>query len=463
MQNATQQTDIPMILKILIMAGMALFLLIPLALIQVLISERQVTRVKAEREIVNSQGGEQTITGLMISVPYIDRNGTQYMLFMPDTLSVSGTLDPSILHRSIYDVVVYNTDVSLSGTTAIPSFNGLPVAPNIIRWDLARAILSFKSPLGLREQVSAVIDGKKVSFVSENDHKGVFSFTLSAPLDLSKRRFTGKPIDFSFALKLKGGQSLTFVPTAADTSVKLSSSWQDPGFFGSPLPIERRIDEKGFSAKWKLVGFRFIPERVNAGEISNLIPRTVRYVNDEWDEGRSMNPADGKLFGVRLMIPVDTYVKSDRSAKYGILFLLVPFVSLLLFELFAKVRIHLVQYFLVAVANIVFYLLLISLSEHTGFDVAYFAAAGVTTLLTAFYAAAFLKSMVRSLFFGGILALFYFFLYVLLLSQEYALLVGALGVFAVLTLLMLLTRKVDWYALKNTRVENRVQIQKEDL
>ncbi len=159
----------------------------------------------------------------------------------------------------------------------------------------------------------------------------------------------------------------------------------------------------------------------------------------------------GKYFGVEFMIPVDAYVKSDRSAKYGILFLLVPFIALLLFELFAKVRVHLVQYFLIAVANVVFYLLLISLSEHVSFDPAYLVSAALTVLLSAVYATAFLKTALRTVGFAAILALFYVFLFLILLSQDYALLVGALGIFAVLALFMVVTRRIDWYALKRRK------------
>ncbi|RPJ06355.1 MAG: cell envelope integrity protein CreD, partial [Spirochaetaceae bacterium] len=387
--------------------------------------------------------------------PYLENSTTQYMVFMPDTFSVTGNIDPSILHRSIYNVAVYNSDLSVSGSISVPSFNGLAVESRYIRWDLARVILSFKSPLGLREQASAVVDGRKVIFESERDHKGPYSFTLSSSLDLSNRRFSDKPIDFSLDLKLKGGQSLAFVPVAPDMSVKLTSTWQDPSFFGPPLPTQRTIDDKGFSANWNLIGFRYIPERIKSNELSSCFTGPARYNYSDWEQDRAVEQSDGKYFGVKLMIPVDAYVKSDRSAKYGILFLLVPFISLLLFELFAKIRIHLVQYFLVGVANVVFYLLLISLSEHSGFDFAYLAAAGLTTLLTSFYTAAILKSVPRTLFFGGIIAAFYFFLYALLLSQDYALLVGALGVFSVLALLMVLTRKVDWYGLKNRAGEEK--------
>jgi inner membrane protein len=451
MQNEKQPADMPLIFKILIMGGMALTLLIPLLFIQTLIKERSNTRQDAEREIIRSWGGEQTVTGPMICVPYTDGSSSGSMLFMPDKLAVAGTVTPEVLHRGIYDAAVYGADLELEGVFAPPSFRDLAIEPRKIRWDLARLIVSLNNPLGLREQVRAAVDGTPADFKLERDHSGPFDFTLSAPLVLAGEGNPGRPIRFTMSLRLKGGRALSFVPVAESTSVSLRSNWTDPSFFGPPLPNERTIDASGFKASWNLVQYRVVPDRIKADDLHGTLEQSQR----EWPEedDREAVSSDGKFFGVEFMLPVDTYVKSDRSAKYGILFLLVPFIALLLFELFAKVRVHLVQYFFIGVANVVFYLLLISISEHLSFDPAYLVAAGATVILSGFYAAAFLKSFVRTIAFAAVLALFYALLFFILLSQDYALLVGALGIFAVLALLMLLTRKIDWFSMRKRKPE----------
>ncbi|MBN2352668.1 MAG: cell envelope integrity protein CreD [Spirochaetales bacterium] len=446
MENDTPTKDLPIMLKILILGGMALTLLIPLFFIQALVKERSDTKKEAESEIIRSWGGVQAVPGPMISVPYRENGRLLYMLFMPDTLSITGKVEPRILHRGIYEAAVYDADLVLKGEFSKPSFDGLAVRPGDVRWDLARIIVGLRSPLGLRDKAEGTIDGAPVAFKAEREHPGVYDFTLGAPLHLA--RPAGTPIIFSLSLKLKGGRSLSFIPIAENTTVSLASSWTDPSFFGPPLPTAREITAAGFTASWELIQYRAAPERIGPDALRAGLREP------DWREEARMpapNLGDGKHFGVEFMIPVDAYVKSDRSAKYGILFLLVPFIALLLFELFAKVRVHLVQYLLIAVANVVFYLLLISLSEHVSFDPAYLIASALTVLVTAIYAAAFLKTAVRTIGFSAILALFYVFLFLILLSQDYALLVGALGIFAVLALFMLATRRIDWYALRRKK------------
>ena len=209
--------------------------------------------------------------------------------------------------------------------------------------------------------------------------------------------------------------------------MRVVSPWKSPTFEGSYLPGERTLSEQGFDASWKVISLaRPFPQRWRAGEID---PGTVL----------------GSEFGVSLMTPVDSYLKVSRALKYGILFLFLPFLTLFLFEVFSGRRIHPLQYLFVGLADCVFYLLLLSISEHAGFDLAYWLAAGASTAMITTYTCAVVKSARQGLLILPVLAAADAFLFVVLRSEDWALLIGSLGLFVILGGVMALTRRVDWY------------------
>lgn len=240
-----------------------------------------------------------------------------------------------------------------------------------------------------------------------------------------------RSFDFSLPLELNGSIGAFFAPFGRDTEVQLSSNWSSPSFQGMWLPASRTVNRDGFQATWS------IPF------LSRDYPQNWRF----WSNFE--NVISLSLFGVDMISPVDHYRMSQRSVKYQILFLVLTFVTLWLFEVLVKVRIHPVQYLLTGAGMCLFYLLELSLAEHFGFILAYTIASAAIVILITSYSAAILKSTKRALIVGAVVTLLYLYLYILLMIEDYALLVGSIGLFIVLATIMFLTRKVDWYSLKS--------------
>ena len=244
----------------------------------------------------------------------------------------------------------------------------------------------------------------------------------------------GTEIPFSYTLELNGTRDLRFVPAAEETMVHLTAPWLHPSFTGGPLPEWRYLEGRGFTASWRVPDFgRPYPARWKSGEIN---------------ADQLSAHAETSAFGVSLIQPVDIYQQAERAVKYAVLFLVLTFVVFFMWEIFHTALLHPMQYALVGFALFVFYLLLVSISEHAGFDTAYAISATVTTVLIAGYARAVLKGRTQGVSVFGALTTLYGFLYLLLRLEDYALLAGAIGLFVVLTRVMFLTRRMDWYSLR---------------
>jgi inner membrane protein len=239
-------------------------------------------------------------------------------------------------------------------------------------------------------------------------------------------------IPFRLNLSLNGSGGLSFAPLGAQTTVKLTSPWPDPSFFGTFLPAERKVTRDGFEATWQVsyYGRNFPQQWTSQTAESCLTPAN----------------AESSLFGVNFLSGIDAYRNTERAIKYGVLFIVLIFAAFFLFELLAALRIHPFQYAVVGAALCLFYLGLLSLSEFIPFGSAYLATAGATTLLICFHSAKMLKSGARTFIVAGLLAGIYGFLFVALQLQDYALLLGTGGLFAVLAVVIWLTRNIDWYA-----------------
>jgi inner membrane protein len=329
--------------------------------------------------------------------------------------------------RGIYEAVTYDTALHVSGSYTVPDFAAWRVASGDVLWD--DAILSVEMPdqRGLKERVDLAWGRSTMGFRSGRPVIGVYAGSIEAPVPGLADSAPGARIPFSFDLSLAGGGSLSFLPLGDETSVKLASTWPSPSFAGAFLPAERTVSEAGFAASWKVPSMaRPFPQAWKAGEV---------------EPGVLLEAS----FWTGLMTPVDVYQKVTRSVKYGALFLLLPFLVFFLFEVLGGLRVHPLQYLLVGFAECLFYLLLLSLAEHLPFVAAYLAAAGAATLMVTLYASAVLHSWRRGMLLAPSLAAAYGFLYATLQSEDFALLIGSVGLFAILGLVMILTRRVDWY------------------
>lgn len=431
------------LIRLLLIGFLVLLLQIPVAMIQDVISERISTRSQALREITASWGGEQFIAGPRLVVPYLKnviesvegmetrvRREAGSINFLPETLKISGTLESEVRYRGIFEFPVYRTDLRLQGSFSPPDFSATDLSAAEILWEQSRLVLNVSDQRSIQQQTVLRLGRSEIEFLPGTLESDLRKSGIHAPVGETARDGLE---EFEFPLSLSGSESIFFAPFGSQTEVELTSTWKDPSFQGAWLPTERSVSDQGFTARWQ-------------------IPLLGRNYAQSWDAKVELRRAiqesiQESLFGVRLISPVDEYRMAERSTKYAALFILLTFGSLWLLEILAKVRIHSLQYLLVGAAMCLFYLLELSLSEPLGFLLAYvLAALSVVTLVFA-YGIAILRSRRRASILSGILTGLYGYLYVLLMNQDYALLIGSIGLFLILVLVMYLTRKVDWYSI----------------
>jgi inner membrane protein len=433
-ENAAAMTG----LKLLLIGFLLLVFLIPLQMIRALIDERTRTRAEAEEEVIGSWGGDQVLLGPMIAVPFLahrkDADGkieayTERAYFLPEALSIAASVNTQTRNRGIYEVTLYSGQLRVEGVFRAPALSGWRIAASDILWEEAGLIVELPDMRGLQQRVRLRWRDQEIPFAAGRGELGYYGGQIRAPLTGLGRESPGTEIPFSFTLHLQGGRSLGFLPVGEENTVTLRSPWPSPSFEGAFLPAERTLGPEGFQARWQVLSLgRAYPQAWRQGEVE-------------------LDALLASRFGVRLMIPVDAYAKSLRSVKYGILFVLLPFLIFFLFETFSGRQVHPLQYLLVGLAVCLFFLLLLAVSEHLGFALTYLLASLATTALISVYSSAILVSWGRGWIMGPVLAAGYLFLYAALQSEDYALLIGSLGLLSILGAVMLLTRRVNWYGL----------------
>lgn len=427
--------------KMVVIGLLMLALLIPLAMVRGLIAERQLRHDQTATAVANSWGLEQTLGGPVLKVPYLvhgvkDEKGkeqtwTLHAIFLPETLAITGKVLPERRSRGIFEVAVYRAHLSWKGTFRRPSFAAWGIAEQDVLWNEAELAVGVPDMRGLRRSVQVAWAGQGLELAPGGAVEGMWSRGLRTPVPALAGGEAGRTYAFAFDLVLDGSQSLKFLPLGQQTTVKLTSPWPDPSFVGAYLPESHRVGEGGFEAGWSVPYFgRSYPQQWRSTEASTVVP-----------EGA----LDASAFGVDLFLPVDAYQKTERSVKYGMLFLLLTFLTFFLYEVLNPFSLHPLQYLLVGSALCLFYLLLLSISEHAPFALAYAVASAATVGLIGGYSAAILRGRLRALGTAAALAALYGYLYVLLQAEDYALLLGSLGLFAILALVMFITRRIDWY------------------
>lgn len=426
------------ILKIVFISVLGALLLIPVGMIDNVISERQNRRQDAVREVTAIWGDRQTVVGPLLVVPYLrkitesDANGATktrteigHATFLPEKLRTGGRLRCETRYRGIYKVPVYSADLDISGAFVRPDFAELAIDAANVLWDRAYLSLQVSDARAIMNQVSLRWNGLDVPFLPGAGEFGGKVTGIHVPL---KGRLSGGWFEFSSHVTLNGSEDLSFAPFGKETVVEIASNWGSPCFQGNWLPVERKISENSFQAKWS-------------------IPYLGRNYPQQWKSDAAFDDAiPPSCFGIRFIPSLDQYSMAKRSTKYGILFILLTFISLWLFEIVAKVRIHPIQYLLVGAGLCLFFLLEISIAEHIGFAPAYLCSTLLVTSLIYFYCRFILGGLRRSAVLGTVVLLLYGYLYVLLMNQDYALLIGSTCLFLVLAAVMFITRKIDWYS-----------------
>jgi inner membrane protein len=413
--------------KAAVLTGVALLLLIPLALLASLVTERTAQRDAAVQSVARGWGDRQWVGGPLLAIPVTietDPARTREWYVLPEQLDIIVELQVQEARRrlGLYDVPVYIARVRAKGEFDLPreitrlTRDGTSLH---VHFEQARLLLPVQDPRGLRDLTSGTQE-----VLNFEPSPGFPIPVLAAPLNIP----AAGPHTFDLSFDLAGTQSLEFLPLARDVRVQARGNWPDPGFTDGFLPSERRIDAHGFTASWQVLDLN-------------------RTYGDRWFQGSTSKQtllASG--FGIELVQPVDIYQRSTRAVKYGGLFIALSFLTLFLVENLQRRPVHPIQYGLMGLALSVFYLLLLALAEHIGFLLAYVLATAALCILMSVYLAGGFRSARAGLVSGGIFAATYALLYLLVSSENYALLVGSLALFALLATTMFLTRKFDWYA-----------------
>jgi len=422
--------------RILLMGFIVLLLQIPIGLLFGIISERQHSRDEAVSDITGTWGREQHFVGPILVVPYNQHHSetsedgrvkswtvVKQAVFLPDELDVAADVQAETRYRGIYEVPVYRASLVLKGRFPRVDFLGWDIAEADILWDKASVNVLLSDVRALSSASDFVWGTRTVSL----EPGALFGDRPGIHAALSRSDLTGSAIPFSVELKLNGSGRISVAPAGSQTEFSVASNWPDPSFGGSWLPQEKSaIEASGFTSAWSV----------------NLLGRDYP---QRWREGAEhLERLVGSTMSVRFLSPVDPYRMSFRSVKYELLFLVLVFMTFWIFEVLSGVRLHPIQYLFCGIAMCVFYLLELSLSEHLGFLLAYSIAAGMVCALVVGYCRAVLKTRGRASIVGGVLSLLYAYLYMLLANQDFALLAGSVGVFAALSLVMYLTRNVEW-------------------
>ncbi len=442
-------------LKLVIISFLVLLLLIPTSLLQGLITEREYTRNAAITEVSSKWGGQQTVGGPVVSIPFRvtekDEKGrtvttTQYAHFLPENLKISAQILPEKRYRGIYVVVLYNVQLTVSGSFAPPDTRALNIASQDFIMDDALLSIGISDMKGIKDNIQVQWNDSTLNFNPGIATADIFPSGISVPV-----KFTNQTFRFACKINLNGSSDLNFLPLGKETTVALQSVWDNPSFTGAFLPDQRKVEASGFSAQWKVLQLnRNYPQQ----GIGNFIGYSTDSYNNtpavatHYDSDRDYSSAladNAATFGVRLLLPIDEYQKTMRSAKYGIMFIIITFVAFFFVEVLNRKRIHPIQYLLVGFSICLFYVLLLSISEHLSFDYAYLIGCVTILALVTLYAKAIFKSNFLTALIAGILAILYGFFYSLLQLQDYALLLGSLGLLLILAVVMYLTRNIDWY------------------
>lgn len=442
--------------KLGIIGFLTLLLLIPSVWIQDLIRERQNRQEEVIKEISDKWSESQLVQGPVMVLPYRtliqqkDNSGKltyeealTNIYILPEALNITSTAKPEVLHRGIFDAVVYTARINVTGKFSRLELQKSGINPDKILWDKVKVAIGLSDLKGLKNNPIIRLANQRYPVEPDFTSLKLFTNNLIILPDLGKDRNTALP--FSFDLDLRGSTALNFLHLGKSTMVQVEGEWNNPSFTGRYLPEDRKISKTGFSATWKMPFFnrpypqQWIEENTTLKTI--IAKEEANSVDTVVSAGNNTNDA---YFGVKFLLPIDQYQKTMRSAKYSILIILLTFISLFFTELLYKKKVHLLQYVLIGAAMTIYYTLLLAFSEQIGFNNAYLLASVSTIILVSVFIAAVLHNKKPALIFGSILTTFYGFIYVIIQLQDLALLFGSVGLFITVAVMMYLSAKIDW-------------------
>lgn len=423
--------------RLFVLGVLLVGLLAPLGMTWGLVTERAQRRDAVAAEIGAMWGGVQRLSGPVLTIPYrcAPRDAaakeacTATAVVLPDSLDITGTVEPDLRRRGVFEAVIYRARLKLTATFQPLALEPLNPKPVEIAWDDAAIGIGVADSKGMDQKIRATCNQQPIEFKSGVAASLPLPQGVSAPIRLAHAPHVA--LACSMDVDLKGTRSLMFFPAGSVTTLQLQSSWPHPSFTGWILPESHNVRADGFDAVWKsgAYGRPLVGMWSSASEPADL-----------------KRQAEGSEFGVAFVQPIDPYIETDRAVKYGVLFLLLTFMTVFVWEITRGVQVHPIQYLFVGFALCIFYLLLLAFSEHVGFDRAYLVASIPTVSLIAWYWRWVTHGVTGGAAMAAILALLYGLMYLLLRLEDYALLAGAIGLFVILAIVMFITRKVNWQA-----------------
>ena len=429
--------------KLLMVGLLTLALLIPLFFVQDLISERSGRKKTVQSELSNLWGKDIEFYGPILKIPYKtitettfteDLTGKQKIqsveteeiaYFFPNELINNSKIKKNTsLKRGIYNNVVFKASMKFKGNFNIPDFEKLNLKPENIIWSKASLIVKTTNSKSIKSNFNLLLNDQKFNLESKTDDDKYYGTLETSIFDHKLIAKDGK-INFDFNMEYNGSNSVTFIPIGKTTKVNIESDWESPSFFGmfAAEDATKKISNKGFSADWNVLAINRNFEQ----QYASLLPKLTEY-----------------SFGVKLLETVDEYQQNERASKYGFLVIALTFLIFFLIQSISKVNIHIFQYTMIGIALIMFYTLLIAITEHSSFSLAYSIAGISVVVLISLYSISILKGRKFPVFIGLSLTTLYGFIFVIIQLEDYALLVGSIGVFAILAIVMYCSSKIDW-------------------
>ena len=446
--------------KIAAIGALSIALLVGLMWISSMVGVRLARRETVVQEIAASSSNAQTIKGPVLIVPYSktvrewkedastgnrrveERQVPGQLVILPEEFKLNGQMPTELRRRGIYEARLYHANLQIHATFDVPARYGTAEEAQSYRFEQPVLALGVSDIRGIQSVSRMALNGAPLKVLA-----GSTSDILGPGLHAAVPSVDGPEVthlEFDMELSVMGTSQFELIPVGRSSRIVLESNWPDPSFNGAYLPAQHTISAAGFQAQW------------NTSFFSTNLEEVMRKCAAGSD-GTPCTEVNSRTLGVSFIDPVDQYLKTDRAIKYGFLFISLTFAGFFLFEMLKRLAVHPIQYSLVGAALALFYLLLLSFSEHIGFGAAYALSSTACVLLIGFYVSGILHSARHGLGFGAMLTLLYGVLYGLLSADDYALLMGSILLFGLLAAVMVMTRGVDWGSLRGSGPEDATE------
>jgi inner membrane protein len=444
MENSETKTFFQSTTAKMVMVGLlTLVLLIPLFFVQNLIQERSQRKKEMVNEVAELWGKDIIFYGPILKIPYTfeenynitdvktgavtiqKKNTIKFAYFFPNELHIKSNVRKNeTLKRGIFNHVVFTADMKFNGNFSEPNFAKLGISEENMQWEKASIVLKTTNLKSIKSELKMQVNQEKLLFEPQNSDKSQYSILATNTFDY-KALVVNNKLNFNFDITYNGSNSIDFVPIGKVTTVAIDSDWQSPSFDGSfaANDTSKVINKDGFHVDWKILDIN----RTFTQQYDDVIPNLDDY-----------------LFGVKLIETVDEYQQNERVSKYGFLVIGLTFLIFFLIQSISKINIHIFQYSMIGIALIMFYTLLISITEHSTFTLAYAIAGSAVVAMITLYSVSILKNKKFPMFIGIALSVLYTFIFVIIQMEDYALLVGSIGLFLILGAVMYFSRKIDW-------------------